>query len=70
MRTRFHSGPYQDLDFIRQFQRIPLELPGGTARAADGDLDAGAASRFRAGDHGEVILDGELNKNLHREGMA
>lgn len=53
-------GPYQDLNFIREFQQIPLKLPRGTVHTADSDSDTGPTSRFGVDNHGKVILYREL----------
>ena len=53
-------GPYQDLNFIRQFQQIPLKLPRGTVHTADSDFDTGPTSCFCVDNHGKVILYWEL----------
>jgi hypothetical protein len=47
---------YQDLNFIRQFQQIPLKLPRGTVCTPNCDFDTGSASCFCMDNHSKVIL--------------
>lgn len=53
-------GAYQDLHFIRQFQKIPLKLPRRTVHAVDSNFDTGPTSCFCVDNHGKIILYLEL----------